>query len=79
MTTTLTSATPPLVSTNEFVVQAKRTDGGGYRSISASDALPFLTPEVIEQHLAMASTAGEFAAIQAFRAWLLALAQRRSS
>lgn len=54
----------------------KRGGDGAYHPIAASEAFPFLTPDVIERHLAMAPSAGEFAAIVAFRQWVLALSPR---
>lgn len=57
----------------------READGTGYRSIPVSQAFPFLTPDVIERHLAMARTAGEYETIRAFSAWLASLPRTPNS
>ena len=56
----------------------KLGDDRAYHPIATSDAFPFLTPEVIERHLALVPSAGDHAAILAFREWVLALPPRRA-
>lgn len=56
----------------------KRAGEDRYRPIQSSEAFPFLTPEVIERHLAMAPVVGEFAAMRSFYDWLLSLPRPQS-
>lgn len=55
----------------------KRGEDGHYQPISASNAFPFLTPEVLEEHLEMVRTRGEYATMSAFHDWLASLPRHR--
>jgi len=50
----------------------RRTDAGAYEPIEASDALPFLTPDVIERYVTHA-LADEHGALKSFQQWLRTL------
>jgi Uma2 family endonuclease len=50
----------------EFV---RRTGAGEYEPIAASDALPFMTPQIVDRFIALA-IAGENAGLREFRDWL---------
>jgi Uma2 family endonuclease len=47
----------------------RRTSGGHYEAITASEALPFLTPQIIDRFVQLA-LADENGALRAFRDWL---------
>ena len=51
----------------------KRGDSARYHPVASSEAFPLLRPEIIERHLAMVPTVGEFETIQAFRRWVLSV------
>jgi Uma2 family endonuclease len=57
----------------ERVEFLKREGDQKYRPIPTSEAFPFITPEVIERHLAMLPVVGESAMIDAFQDWLRTL------
>lgn len=55
----------------EHFTFVRRTEGGTYEPIATSDALPFMTPEVVERFVALA-IADENGGMRAFRDWLRA-------